>query len=131
MQARVDNNALVVLLNGSVVMGSFISSNVTTSSCDNNTVDINKTSDTSLEVTFKSGIAVDINEKLGMLSLVVKLPDQFMDQSHGLLGNMDGNATNEFVKRDGMMIPDSSSDSEIHSFAQSCKLWYVYIALFF
>ena len=68
MQARVDNNALVVLLNGSVVMGSFISSNVTTSSCDNNTVDINKTSDTSLEVTFKSGIAVDINEKLGMLS---------------------------------------------------------------
>ena len=107
-------------MNGTELTGSFLSSNGTTS-CDSNTVDVNRTSDTSLEVTFISGVAVDVNLRVGLLSFVVKLPDQFMGQAKGLLGNLDGNATNDFVYRNGTMIPDSSSDREIHGFGQSCK----------
>ena len=46
----------------------------------------------------------------------MKLPDEFMMDARGLLGNFDGNSTNEFVFRDGRMIPDSSTDREIHNF---------------
>ena len=120
MQAQIESNRLVVLVNGTELTGSLISSN-STSSCDSNSVDVNRTSDTSLQLTFISGVAVDVNLRVGLLSFVVRLPDQFMGQARGLLGNFDGNATNDFVYRNGTMIPNSSSDREIHGFGQSCK----------
>ena len=120
MQARIGNNRLVVVVNGTDVTDDLINSNGTVS-CDQNTVDINRTSDTSLEVTFISGVAVDVNLQVGLLSFIVRLPQQFLGQARGLLGNLDGNATNDFVYRNGTMIPDSSSDREIHGFGQSCK----------
>ena len=87
----------------------------------NSTIDINKASDTSLKVSFMSGVGVEVNLKVGLLSFTVKLPQQFTGQARGLLGNLDSNATNEFVYCNGTMIPDSSSDREIHKFGQSCK----------
>ena len=120
VQARIDNNTLMVLVDGSDVTAELVNSNGT-GTFGNNTVDVNRTSDTSLEVSFMSGVGVEVKLEVGLLSFVVRLPQQFMGQARGLLGNMDGNATNEFVYRNGTMIPDSSSDREIHNFGQSCK----------
>ena len=123
MQARIDNNMLVVLLNGTEVTGNGLLTDSLngTVTFDNNTVDVNRTSNTSLEVTFISGVAVDVNLQVGLLSFVVRLPDQFMGQARGLLGNLDGDASNEFVYRNGTMIPDTSTDRQIHGFGQSCE----------
>ena len=82
---------------------------------------IERPSNTSVAVTFASGVSVEISLRVGLLSFVVKLPDEFMMDSRGLLGNFDGNSTNEFVFRNGTMIPDNSTDREIHNFGQSCK----------
>ena len=87
----------------------------------NGTIDISRQSDTSIEVSFMSGIGVVVNLKAGMLSFVVKLTETFRGQARGLLGNFDSNSTNEFVYKNGTRIPDSSSDRQIHYFGLSCK----------
>ena len=82
---------------------------------------IERPSDTSVTVTFASGIRVEVSIRFGLLSFVVMLPEEFRNQTRGLMGNFDGNTTNEFVFRDGVMIPDNSSDRQIHNFGQSCE----------
>ena len=109
----------MVLVDGKDGTAELMESNGTASYA-NNTVDVNRTSSTSLQVSFMSGVGVEVTLQLGLLSFIVRLPQQFMGQAHGLLGNMDGNATNEFVYRNGTKISDSSSDREIHNFGQSC-----------
>ena len=120
IKARINNDTLRVLVDGNDVTAKLINSNGTATYA-NNTIDVNRTSDTSLEVSFMSGVGVEVKLQVGLLSFIIRLPQQFMGQAHGLLGNLDGNATNEFAYRNGTMIPDSSSDREIHSFGQSCK----------
>ena len=120
VQARIDNNTLIVLVDGIDVTTELMDSNGTATYA-NNTVDVNRTSDTALEFSFMSGVGVEVKLQVGLLSFIVRLPQQFMGQARGLLGNLDRNATNEFVYRNGTMIPDSSSDREIHKFGQSCK----------
>ena len=115
-----DNGTLIVLVDGSDVTSELMNSNGT-GTFDNKTVDVNRTSNTSLVVSLMSGISVEVKLQVGLLSFIVRLPQHFMGLARGLLGNMDGNATNEFVYRNGTMIPDSSSDREIHNFGQSCK----------
>ena len=120
VQARINNNTLIVLVDGTDVTTELIDSNGTATYA-NDTVDVNRTSDTVVEFSFMSGVSVKVKLQVGLLSFVVKLSQLFMGQARGLLGNLDRNATNEFVYRNGTMIPDSSSDREIHKFGQSCK----------
>ena len=75
-------------------------------------------------MTFASGIRIEVSIRVGLLSFVVILPEEFRTQARGLMGNFDGNSTNEFVFRDGTMISDNSSDRQIHNFGQSCECLY-------
>ena len=122
-QIGIDNNSLRVLVDGNDVTANLTNTNETLDS--SNTTAIERASNTSVAVTFASGVSVEVSLRVGLMSFVVKLPDEFMMDARGLLGNFDGNSTNEFVFRDGRMIPDSSTDREIHNFGQSCELFHI------
>ena len=109
-----------MLVDGSNITEDLINSNASIF-YGNNSVSVNRISETRIDVTFMSGVGVEVTMQVGLLSFVARLPDEFKMQTRGLLGNFDGNRRNEFVYRNGTMIPDSSSDREIHSFGQSCK----------
>ena len=56
-----------------------------------NTISVNQTSPNTVAVTFMSDISVEITAQVGLLSFVVTLPQQFMMDARGLLGNFDFN----------------------------------------
>ena len=115
-----NNISLVVMVDGTDVTADLIAVNGSMFYSDN-TVNVNRTSNTTVEVTFMSGVSVEVTLQVGLLAFNVRLPEEFMMEGRGLLGNFDGNKSNEFVYRNGTMIPDSSSDREIHNFGQSCE----------
>lgn len=87
----------------------------------NEAIDVERTSNTSVVVSIESGISVEVTLELGVLSFVLAIPREFEGNSTGLLGNFDGNETNDFVYRDGTMISNDATDREIHNFGQSCE----------
>ena len=115
-----NSNSLVVLVDGTDVTADLIAVNGSMFYSDN-TVNVDRTSNTTVEVTFMSGVSVEVTLQVGLLAFNVRLPEEFMMEGRGLLGNFDGNKSNEFEYRNGTMIPDSSSDREIHNFGQSCE----------
>ena len=73
-------------------------------------------------VTFNNNdIGVTVELHAGYLNIEVQLPLRYMDLTMGLLGNYNGNASDEFVFRNGTVLDYSTSDRAIHQFAQSCK----------
>ena len=115
-----NNISLVVMVDGTDVTADLIAVNGSMFYSDN-TVNVNRQSSTTVEVTFLSGVSVEVTLQVGLLAFNARLPEEFMMEGRGLLGNFDGNKSNEFVYRNGTMIPDSSSDREIHNFGQSCE----------
>ena len=114
------DSSLVVLVNGSDITADLQAANDSLFFGDNS-VSVNQTSNNTVAVAFMTEITLEISAQVGLLSFVVVLPEQFLMQARGLLGNFDENSTNEFVFRNGTMIPDSSRDREIHTFGQSCE----------
>ena len=119
-QLRLESASLMVLVDNIDVTADLQATNDSLFYGDN-TISVNQTSPNTVAVTFMSDISVEITAQVGLLSFVVTLPQQFMMDARGLLGNFDGNSTNDFIFRNGTMIPDSSTDREIHNFGQSCK----------
>lgn len=74
-----------------------------------------------LNITFSNGIGVAIQLYAGYLNFYVQLPSIYMGTTMGLLGNGNGNMSDEFIFRNGTVLGDFASDREIHQFCQSCK----------
>ena len=115
-----NSSSLIVLVDGTDVTADLIAVNGSMFYSDN-TVNVDRTSNTTVEVTFMSGVSVEVTLQVGLLAFNVRLHEEFMMEGRGLLGNFDRNKSNEFEYRNGTMIPDSSSDREIHNFGQSCE----------
>ena len=114
------DNKLVVLINGSDN-----SSNLTTvnSIIRYNTVFLQRVADDTVRVVFSNDVAVNVTLRVGLLSFNVLVPQSFLNNTNvsGLLGNMDGDNTNEFVFRNGTVLSDDASDRILHTFGQSCN----------
>lgn len=65
---------------------------------------------------------MNISIQVGVLSFVVLLPDEFRNRTSGLLGNFDGDTTNDYIYRNGTVLPFSTSDRVLHTFGQSCNV---------
>ena len=114
------SNSLAIFVNGNDVTAE-LSTATGSVFYASGTADINQLSATELEVSFVSGIGVAVKLKGGMLSFIVKLSETFRGKAQGLLGNFDGDSTNEFVYKNRTRISESSTDREIHNFGQSCE----------
>ena len=86
-----------------------------------NIVEITRIDDTSILSVFNNGLAVTISVSLmGMMNIIVNLPVEYDSQTQGLMGNFNGNSTDDFIYPNGSMLDDGASDSMIHAFGQAC-----------
>ena len=71
--------------------------------------------------TFSNGVGCTFTKSVGILNFVLALPRSFMGQTRGLLGNNNGNKTDDFMMRGAThSLPDNLTDEEIFSFGKSC-----------
>ena len=87
------------------------------------TIIITREADNSVSCITPNGVSITINNTNGALSIVVIVPPSWKGQTKGLLGNFNGNQSDEFVPR-GKTEPLSGriSDRNLHwKFGQTCK----------
>lgn len=75
-------------------------------------------------VTFTSGVHMEIKAENGIISQnIIVLPESFMGEIRGLLGNYNGDQSDDLMPRNGLdIIPANSSLEEIHNdFGITCK----------
>ena len=97
---------------------------------------LNKTPDDTIELIVENntikiqfdignGINAEISVTKGyyLITIGVNLPSDFKGNIIGLLGNFDGDSSNEFRNRNGAMIPDNASEETIfNEFGQTWKI---------
>ena len=84
-------------------------------------LEITRDSNRSYVIAFSSGISATVTFKV-LPSFILNLPASLQGMPTGLLGNFDGNVTNDFTMPNGTMISINSSDSDIHEYGKTCKL---------
>ena len=109
-----------VLVGGKDVTSSLEASNGT---YDGGGVQLSATTNQSISCYLPSGVGVSVNMSHSVLCFVLSLPAQFRGKTLGLLGNYNGNMTDEFIPRGAMVsLPDRISDKDLHwRFAQTCE----------
>ena len=90
-----------------------------------NTVEVTRTDNTSILSVFNNGLAVTISVALrGMMNIIVNIPEEYESQTQGLMGNFNGNSTDDFIYPNGSTLDDGASDRMIHMFGQACGSLY-------
>lgn len=108
-----------LLYNGDDIQSNLTSINDTYSG---DTVDITRTDNATISSAFSNGLAVTVSVSLmSMLSIVVNVPVEYDSQTQGLMGNFNGNNTDDFIFPNGSMLDDGATDRMIHSFGQACE----------
>ena len=83
------------------------------------------------EVVFGFGISVTIViNSGGVINVLLTIPASLLSQTRGLLGNSDGDPSNDFRPRTGGVLPDDISDRDLHNmFGLSCKFIPIFIIM--
>ena len=86
---------------------------------------------TVLEVVLPSGTSVSVTIFPFMLQAVVSASEDLEGLATGLLGNLNGNATDDLVDSSGKTIPTTSSEEDIYyKFGQTCE-WNIIVSSLF
>ena len=86
-----------------------------------NTVQLTRVSNDTVTVSFSNGASLNVTIQTGVLSFVILLPQKFRNSTKGLLGNFDGDKTNDYIYRNGTMLSINTTDRILHTFGQSCN----------
>lgn len=72
---------------------------------------------------YKDSIAYILTVALrgDILEFVINLEEPLRRNTRGLLGNFNGDDTDDLIMSDGRPLPSSASDTMIHEFGQSCQ----------
>ena len=62
-----------------------------------------------------------VTQRQNILDFVVNLEDSIMGTTEGLLGNFNGDNTDDFIMPNGIQILSDASDQMLHVFGQSCE----------
>ena len=118
VQVRYENGSFVVLHNGIDISSNLTNVNDTYTT---QAVQITRTGTDNVTSAFPSGAGVTIRVAENIPNFVLTLPQSFMGQTRGLLGNYNGDSSDEFVYPNETMLNSNASDSMIHDFGQACK----------
>lgn len=72
-------------------------------------------------VMFPTGAGVEVRLIQGTMTTTVLLPEEFKDSTRGLLGKMNGDASDDLVLSNGQAVQNHSNPEELFSFGASCK----------
>lgn len=110
-----DVDAVVVLVDGGVQLKSVNSTLMLSAG------EVSRTDSNSVQAVFENGLSIKIKQNYNLLTFQIQSPDNFGGIVEGLLGNADGDPTNDFVYQNGTVLSINSTDRERHDFGQSCK----------
>ncbi|XP_052777286.1 uncharacterized protein LOC128214704 isoform X2 [Mya arenaria] len=88
----------------------------------NGTILLAKTGGSLFAVFQKSGIALNISVNIGMLSLRTIIPDTFSGITKGLLGNYDGDPTNDFQMPNGTFLNANMTEREVFDYGKHWEI---------
>ena len=110
-----------------------ISANVSMVNDTYNTLEVTavRESESSHTFSFPCGIGLTTKVSSGILSFVLTVPEEMNGTTEGLVGNFNGNITDDFIYPNGTVLSDGATDREIHTFGQACELMYVSCSYFF
>ena len=86
-----------------------------------NDVLVLKNGSNSYVVSFSSGVGAIFNIAAGLPNFVLSLPASFRGNTSGLLGNFNGDQSDDFMFPNTTVLRSPQSDRMIHLFGQSCK----------
>ena len=75
-------------------------------------------------INFANGFSINVTQNFGLLTFTIQSPSSFNGMFKGLVGNADGDSTNDFMHRDNTLTSSNATDSQIHQFGLSCKLMF-------
>lgn len=76
---------------------------------------------TNVTVMFPSGAGVEVRLRDVTMTATVLLPEEFKSSTLGLLGKMNGDATDDLVFSTGQLVQDPNNPVELFNFGASCK----------
>ena len=113
------NNSLQLLLNFEDITDTITQVNDTN---DNSTlVFFERTAENSILTTFSVGVSLSVSASFGIMSFVTTVPQEMQGSVTGLLGNFNGDSTDDLSYRNGTMLDRNSTDRMIHELGQTCK----------
>lgn len=120
IQISYENNEFVVLHNGDDVSANVSTVNDTYSLAD---VEIFREAENSVVTVFPYDASVTVEVAAGLPNFVLTLPQSLQGETQGLLGNFNGNTTDDLVYPDGVtMLGNNATDSMIHTFGQQWEI---------
>ena len=115
---RVGNESTVtILINGNATLGAVND----TLMLSNFSGQVTRIDQNLAAVSFANGFSINITQSFGLLAFTIQSSPLFNGRFQGLVGNADGNRTNDFVHRNGTLTSYNASDRLIHQFGLSCK----------
>ena len=64
-----------------------------------------------------------VTQREDILECFINLEDSVRGNMRGLLGNFNGDSTDDFIMPNGIQVPVNASDQMLHDFGQSCEFW--------
>ncbi|UJR12549.1 hypothetical protein I4U23_016725 [Adineta vaga] len=94
---------------------------------DDNHMSISQSNRTTFKITYSNAVQfiINIRDEYDFLNLVSILPKSYEKRCRGLLGNMDGDKTNEFIFQDdhtALNLTEQKSEERIFVFGQSWRV---------
>lgn len=78
-------------------------------------------SESSHTFSFPCGIGLTTRVSSGIMSFVLTVPEELNGTTEGLVGNFNGNITDDFTYPNGTVLSDGATDREIHELGQACE----------
>lgn len=75
-------------------------------------------------VMFPSGAGVEVRGRGGVMTLSVLLPQEFKNQTQGLLGKMNDDPEDDLTTSNGTVVEGHSGAQDIFTFGAGCE-WFV------
>ena len=107
-----------ILLNGEDITNTLVEVNAT--NMESSLVNLERTSESSLSVSFMNGASVSLTASFGILGFVATLPQEFQGNTTGLMGNFNNDPTDDLMYPNGTSLVNAT-DRDIHFFGQSCE----------
>ncbi|XP_012869976.1 PREDICTED: sushi domain-containing protein 2 [Dipodomys ordii] len=73
-------------------------------------------SENKVSIMLSSGAGVEVSLQGSFLSVAVLLPEKFLTHTHGLLGTLNNNPTDDFTLRNGQVLPWNASAQQLFQF---------------
>ena len=71
---------------------------------------------------YKNGAFLNVAASIELITMNFSLPDTCKDRTQGLIGQWDGDASNDLLMRNGTLLSQNVTDREKEVFADSWRL---------